>query len=198
MEPVNFIPIAEAGGLIHTMGEWTIKEACSQILKGVEQGLPMVPMAINVSPKQFFDMGFVNGVAQAIADSGVAPRYVHLDIPVSTLNDDFGAAAAILEELKGRGFRTEVDDFGQGTFSQESLRRLPINALKVNVRNCSMAQLDAILELGQTSGVDIIAEQIESVDELELLRQRKCGLQGYQLCRPIRGNAFPEWYAHRL
>ncbi len=198
MEPVNFIPIAEAGGLIHTMGEWAIKEACSQLLKWVEQGLPMVPMAINVSPKQFFDMGFVSGVTQAIADSGVAPRYVYLDIPVSTLNDDFGAAAAILEELKGRGIQTEVDDFGQGTFSQESLRRLPINALKVNVRTCSTAQLDAILELGQTSGLDIIAEQIESEDELELLRRRKCGLQGYQLCRPIRGNAFPEWYAHRL
>jgi diguanylate cyclase (GGDEF)-like protein len=196
--PIDFIPIAEASGLIQAMGEWAIKEACSQLQEWVREGLPLVPLAINVSPKQFFETGFSRGVARAVAAGGVAPQCVHLEIPEAAVIDNFDEAVAILDELRQRGIKTEMDEFGHGELSLEQMSHLPIDTLKVNVQNLGSDQIGTILGRGRNLGLDIIAERIESADALDYLREQKCGkLQGYHLCRPMRGAVFADWYKHR-
>jgi diguanylate cyclase (GGDEF)-like protein/PAS domain S-box-containing protein len=195
LSPEKFIPVAEDTGLIVEIGEWVLRSACLQNKRWQQQGLPPVPISVNVSPRQF-KQELVASVRRALAESQLDPRYLQLELTESTL---MGDVAEPLYELKSLGVSLSIDDFGTGYSSLSYLKLFPIDNLKIDKsliaeigigdRNSSIA--GAAISLAHSLGLTVTAEGAYAAWQARYLRERACDLvQGYYFGRPLPANKF--------
>ncbi|HEX6734469.1 MAG TPA: EAL domain-containing protein [Azonexus sp.] len=200
--PAAFIPIAESVGLIGELGEWVAAEACRQIEAWHREGM-RIPVAINVSALQFRQQAFAERLGRIIADSRIDPTALQLEVTESTLMESVDEAVDILNRIKALGVSVALDDFGTGYSSLSSLSTLPLDKLKVDQsfvkrigrdKGCR-AVTEAIIALGRTLELEVVAEGIESVEAVRYLRDHGCTLaQGYWFSRPLPAPEFVRWY----
>lgn len=193
VSPAEFIPLAEETGMIEAIGRWVLDEACRRAATWPND----LVIAVNASAVQFRQGGhFAETISQALAQSGLDPARLEIEITESVLLADTGANLAILQRLKEIGVRIALDDFGTGYSSMSYLRRFPFSRLKIDrsfVRDIgssreSMAIVRAIIGLGANLGIDTTAEGVETGAQLELLRQERCGeIQGFLFSPPVDG-----------
>ena len=191
--PGRFIPLAERSGLIIPIGEWVLQEACRQAQAWREQGQPLV-MAVNLSALQFKRGTLVDTVAQALRLSGLPAELLELELTESILLQDVDIAIKTLHSLKEMGVKLSIDDFGTGYSSLSYLKRLAVDKLKIDqsfVRDLtddvdSSAIVRAIIQLGHTMQLKVIAEGVETDAQLDFLRTYGCDeVQGYLYSRPV-------------
>lgn len=201
--PERFIPVAEATGMIGRLGEWVIAEACRQHNAWLGHGLPAIPVAVNVSAIQFSQPDFVNLFYSAIRACRANPTSITLELTETALMGDIELAINQLSELRSLGIKVALDDFGTGYSSLSYLSRLPIDKLKVDQSfiyriehdAASRTITEAIIALGHTLHLEIVAEGIESVNVLQYLHSHGCDqAQGHHICEPINAAAFESWY----
>lgn len=202
--PESFIELAEATGLIIPIGNWVILEACMQHKRWRELGLRNVPLAVNVSPLQFHHGDLTAALTEAMAKSGCDPHYMELELTESIFMRQDEALGKTLADLKRLGVSMTLDDFGVGYASLHYLRRLPIAKLKVDrsfitdihTNRTNLAIVDAIIQLGQSLDMKVVAEGVENEEVLDLLIKRGCdGVQGFHFSRPMESEAFARWYS---
>ena len=207
VSPARFIPIAEETGLIRQIGLWVMQEACDQWGRWREAGLGEIEMAINLSADQLADPDLVEQLRQCMSDRGCDPAYFELEITESHLMADASAAEQKLSALKALGLKLAIDDFGTGYSSLAYLKRFPIDKLKIDqsfVRDMltdptDLAIIRAIIVLGHTLGLGVVAEGVELAQQVDQLRLLGCDeLQGYHFARPMPAEALRHWLqAHR-
>jgi len=192
--PGRFLPVAEETGLIIAMGDWVLFEACAQIRRWRDRFGLSIPVAVNVSGAQFRDGQLPDKVARALDANGLAGPELEIEVTEGTLIEDVTAAAATLAALKERGVLIALDDFGTGYSSLSYLHRFPIDKLKIDrsfIHDLSTGASDssvprAIVGLGRSLGLSVIAEGVETEEQLQLLRDLSCGsYQGFLFSRPV-------------
>ena len=198
--PAEFIPVAEETGLIVAIGRWVLHEACAQSMAWQREGLPPVAMAVNLSPRQFADAQLLDDIASVLAETGLPPQLLELEITEGMIMNDTERTIALLSQIKALGVSLAIDDFGTGYSSLAQLKRFPIDTLKVDrsfVRDitCSAddkAITEAIIMLGRKLSLTVVAEGVESRDQMALLREQGCDqMQGYHFSKPL----VPEQFA---
>ncbi len=200
VSPVDFIPLAEDTGLIIPIGEWVIREACR-----VARTWPQhVRIAVNVSPVQFGHVGLKSVILQALAETGLAPNRLELEITESLFIENPEATLASLHSLRALGVRVALDDFGTGYSSLSYLRSFPFDKIKIdrsfiidllNSKGAT-AIIKSITTLAEALGMETTAEGVESAGQLDILRQQGCShIQGYYFSRPIVETAVTEMLA---
>jgi len=185
--PGQFIPVAEDSDLIHPLGAFALAESCRQIRVWGDAGSAELRLAVNVSARQFRSPGFVNTVERALRASGLAPRNLELELTEGVLVESRDRTVAVLKGLKELGVQIAVDDFGMGYSSLSYLSRLPIDCLKIDRTFVSQARrrqdaaiTQTVILLAHSLGVRVIAEGVETVEQLEFLRMHRCDqAQGY-------------------
>ncbi|WP_448041594.1 putative bifunctional diguanylate cyclase/phosphodiesterase [Bradyrhizobium liaoningense] len=191
--PGEFIPIAEETGLIHEIGEWVIRRACATVAEWPEE----VRVAVNFSAAQFHNAGILQIIVQALADAKIAPHRLEIEITESMLLSKYGSAAAILNALLELGVTVALDDFGTGFSSLTYLRKLPFSRIKIDqsfirdmlVQPDCAAIVKSIVSLARDLRIDVVAEGVETAEQLESLRQISCDeVQGYLISRPVSAN----------
>jgi diguanylate cyclase (GGDEF)-like protein/PAS domain S-box-containing protein len=191
--PADFVPLAEETGLIGAIGDWVLRTACAEVAQWPSDTLSV---AVNLSPAQFRRGDLVEGVRAALADSGLAPGRLELEITESVLLENDRATLETLRELRALGVRIAMDDFGTGYSSLGYLKRFPFDKIKIDrlfVREMaqdanSMAIVRAVVSLGAPLGITITAEGVETAEQLALLREIGCEeAQGFLLGRPKPG-----------
>ncbi len=192
--PMAFIPVAEESGLIIPIGEWALREACRQMRAWEEAGLPPVRVSVNLSPVQFRRSSLVVAVTAALAEVGVDPARLELEITESLLMEHDPATLSMLERLRETGIRISVDDFGTGYSSLHYLKRLPVDILKIDrsfiddipQEADDVAIARAIISLGHHLNLQVVAEGVETMEQAEFLRANGCDeVQGYLYGRPL-------------
>lgn len=190
----RYIPIAEETGLILPIGEWVLHEACTQFGAWSREGLTVGRMAVNLSARQFRQKNLIGQLALILHDCAMDPDALELELTESMLMDDFEAAMKTMSALKGMGIRLSLDDFGTGYSSLSYLKRFPIDTLKIDqsfVREIttdprSSAVADGIITLGHRLELGVLAEGVETAEQLSLLYDSGCDMaQGYLFCRPL-------------
>ncbi|NML28639.1 putative bifunctional diguanylate cyclase/phosphodiesterase [Zoogloea dura] len=196
VSPAEFIPLAEETGLILAIGRWAIREACRQLREWQARnpGLADLTMGVNLSARQFSEESLVDQVADALAESGLGPSSLKLEITESVLMVNAQLALAKLGRLRAMGIRVSIDDFGTGYSSLSYLQRFPIDSLKIDqsfIHGMEATQegteiVRAILNLGQALRLEVIAEGTESLAQVDALRAMGCPYaQGYHFSRPV-------------
>ena len=205
--PEQFISIAEECGLIVPIGRWVLREACRQVQAWLEAGLPVVPVAVNISAAEFQHPGFREGVALILRETGLAPRYLELELTESILMHDAEASSAVLQALKAMGVSLAIDDFGTGYSSLSYLRRFPIDTLKIDqsfVRDIATDSdnatiVSAIIGMGRKLNQRVVAEGVETREQLAFLRREKCDDgQGYLFSHPLSAADFASFLSSGL
>jgi diguanylate cyclase (GGDEF)-like protein/PAS domain S-box-containing protein len=199
MTPAEFIPIAEETGLIVPMGRWILREACRQARAWQDAGLPPLSVAINVSAVELRGTDFVAGVQAILAETGLDPRYLELELTETFLMLDTVATVDVLRALKALGVSLALDDFGTGYSSLSNLQKFPINTLKIDrsfVRDMTTdagdaSIVEAVLAMGRSLKMNVVAEGIEARHQLAYLRQHQCPQgQGFYFSRPVAATEF--------
>jgi diguanylate cyclase (GGDEF)-like protein/PAS domain S-box-containing protein len=194
VSPAQFIPVAEDCGLILPIGAWVLREACTQARAWADEGLPEMTMAVNVSAVEFRDDGFLAGVLAMLAETGLDPSLLELELTESVLMKRAAAAASILQALRAKGVQIAVDDFGTGYSSLSYLQKFPVDALKIDqsfIRQISAAGDDttlvtAVIGMAHSLKLRVVAEGVETLQELTFLRANQCDeAQGYYFSRPV-------------
>jgi len=207
--PERFIPIAEETGLIVQIGAWVIRTACNQARLWQDAGLPSVVMSVNLSARQFRQESFVKVVTQILHETGLKPEQLEMELTESMLMHNANAAISILAGLKSIGVRLSLDDFGTGYSSLSYLSRLPIDTLKIDrsfvqhigdqdeCDNGILAQ--AIISLGHSLNLTVIAEGVETGEQLQFLKAHQCDeVQGFYFCKPTVAGEFAKMLAESL
>ncbi len=201
--PAQFVPVAEDCGLILPIGKWVLREACKQARAWMDAGLPLASMAVNISAMEFRDEHFLEGVFAILKDTGLDPRSLELELTESVLMKRAESSQNILKALRARGVQVAVDDFGTGYSSLSYLRKFPIDTLKIDqsfVRQITTAPdettiVTAVISMGRSLKLRVIAEGVETHDELAFLQAQQCEeAQGYYFSRPV----VPEQFAKLL
>jgi diguanylate cyclase (GGDEF)-like protein/PAS domain S-box-containing protein len=193
VSPAEFVPLLEDSGLIVPVGGWVVRTACRQIVAWRDAGLEPLPVAVNLSAKQFFHGDVVAVVEAARAERGVDPRLLDLEITESDVMRNPEEAAAILRKLRSRGVRIGIDDFGTGYSSLSYLKRLPVECLKIDrsfvgglpedADDASIAR--AVITMAHSLGLRVVAEGVENEAQRRFLATHECDeMQGYLLSRP--------------
>jgi diguanylate cyclase (GGDEF)-like protein/PAS domain S-box-containing protein len=197
--PDKFIPIAEQCGYIVPIGRWVLREACRQTQVWLEADLAPTRVAINVSAVELRSKGFIQGVREVLLETGLDARYLELELTETALLQDPASTIAVLHELKRMGVLLTLDDFGTGYSSLSYLKRFPIDALKIDKSFvhglCTSASdaniVSAVISMGKSFGLKVIAEGVETRDQLLALRAQQCTEgQGYYFQRPIAAGEF--------
>lgn len=192
--PVEFVPLAEESGLIVPIGTWILTEACRQAHAWNRESGRGLIVAVNISVRQFQHPDFLLMVKRTLAETGVNPSYIELEITESIMMNDAERTIAILEELRRLGLRLAIDDFGTGYSSLAYLKRFPLDKLKIDqsfVRNLTphsgdAAIVQATIGLGHSLGLTVIAEGVETAEQLGCLRRWKCDeIQGFYYGPPL-------------
>jgi diguanylate cyclase (GGDEF)-like protein/PAS domain S-box-containing protein len=192
--PSQFVPVAEDCGLILPIGRWVLREACRQARAWQDVGLPPLPIAVNVSAVEFRKKGFVSAVRAILSETGLEPRHLELELTEGVLMEDVESTASVLQALKLLGVHLAVDDFGTGYSSLSYLRQFPIDVLKIDqsfIRQISVDPDDskivtAIINLAKSLKLLVVAEGIETLEQLAFLRARQCAEgQGYLFSQPV-------------
>jgi diguanylate cyclase (GGDEF)-like protein/PAS domain S-box-containing protein len=194
VSPGEFIPALEDSGLILPVGEWVIEEACRQVLRWTEGGAMPVPIAVNLSPKQFRRRDLDALIRAALVRTGVSAEFLELEITESCLMENPEDAVRALRNLRAAGLRISVDDFGTGYSSLSYLTRLPLSALKIDrsfVRDAESSAeaasiVRAVIDMAQNLRLTVIAEGVETEQQAAFLRRHGCDqAQGYFYGRPV-------------
>ena len=204
--PLQFIPVAEDSGLIVPIGAWVLREACRQARAWVDAGLPAMTVAVNVSAIEFRDENFLENLFSVLGDTGFDPKSLVVELTESVLMKHAEAAASILQAVRQVGIRVAMDDFGTGYSSLSYLRKFPLDALKIDqsfVRQISAAGEDtvivtAVIGMARNLGLRVIAEGVETREELEFLQAHQCDeAQGYYFSRPVPAGQFARLLKNR-
>ncbi|HEV7616785.1 MAG TPA: EAL domain-containing protein [Burkholderiaceae bacterium] len=199
MHPEHFIPLAEETGLIVPLTRWILREACSQNRAWQKQGLPAMRIAVNLSARQFADENLLGDVASTLHDIGMDPTLLELEITESMMMHDTGKTIQVLAGLKAMGVHIAIDDFGIGYSSLSHLKQFPIDIIKIDRsfitdipgNQADEAITDAIIAMGKSLKILVVAEGVEALEQLQFLRSRGCDeVQGYFFSRPIPANDF--------
>jgi len=207
ISPVQFIPMAEDNGQIVPMGRWILNEACQQAARwGRDTDTFATPprVAVNLSMRQFVDPHIVSDVEQALAESGLPPHLLELEITEGTAMQDLQHTLKLLNHFKTLGVRLAIDDFGTGYSSLAYLKRFPLDVLKIDqsfVRNITTdaddrAIANAVIQLAHSLGMSVIAEGVEQHSQHDLLASLGCNeCQGYLFAKPLAAQDVPAWVA---
>ncbi|CAH0249862.1 EAL domain-containing response regulator [Pseudomonas brassicacearum] len=200
--PSDFIPVAEDSGLIVPLSQWVLQEACQQACRWQAQGMRPLYLSVNVSAIDFRQRGFVEGIARTLKETGLAPTQLELEITESVLMQNVDTTVAVLKAIKQLGIRLAIDDFGTGYSSLSYLQKFPVDVLKIDqsfVGDLSIDSNDAklvstIISLGKSLNLHIIAEGVETLEQLEFLKQHQCEeVQGYYFSKAVEPQAFADW-----
>ena len=199
MQPTHFVGIAEDCGLIVPIGKWVLRQACEQAVRWLHGGLAIGQIAVNVSAVEFHGRDFLAGVQATLADTGLAPSHLMFDLTESGLMQDTDSTIAVLHALRKMGVRVAVDDFGTGYSSLSYLRRFPIDTLKIDQSFVHEIQdgmgeallVSAIIAMGRSLNLQVVAEGIETAQQLAYLQAQQClAGQGFLFSRPVTADAF--------
>jgi len=199
LSPGDFILLAEETGLILTLGNWVLRQACKQTRSWHHSGFTGLRVAVNLSAQQLKQKNLVREVQSALEDSKLEARFLELELTETTVMQDAEQSVRVLRELSDLGVRISVDDFGTGYSSLSYLRRLPLDKLKIDrsfIRGVATSTQDAaivraIVYLAHSLHLTVIAEGVETVDQLEFLRQAGCDqYQGFHCSGPMTPEAF--------
>jgi EAL domain-containing protein (putative c-di-GMP-specific phosphodiesterase class I) len=194
VSPASFIPVAEDCGLILPIGHWVLHEACKQARAWLDAGLPLRTIAVNISSMEFREDNFLERVFATLRETGLDPRSLELELTESVLMRRAESAASVLRSLRAKGVQIAIDDFGTGYSSLSYLRKFPIDALKIDqsfVRQITSAPDDttivtAVIGMGRNLKLRVVAEGVETREELEFLQAHQCEeAQGYLFGRPV-------------
>ncbi len=194
VSPAKFIRLAEETGLIVPIGQWVLEHACRQARALQQRGFTDLHVAVNLSPRQFRQRDLARSIQQVLDDTGLAARHLELEVTESSVMENAEMAIGILHELKAMGVRLSIDDFGTGYSSLAYLQRFPLDALKVDqsfVRDITSdhggsAIASAIIAMGHSLRLTIVAEGVETPAQLAFLRERECQkVQGFMFARPM-------------
>ena len=197
--PAHFIGFAEESGLIVELGDWVLRHACAQNKAWQEQGLPAIPVAVNMSARQCEQDDVDAMVARALGAAGLLPRYLELEITESISMANPAQSVPLMWRLKETGVGLSIDDFGTGFSNLGYLKRFPVDRLKIDlsfVREIttdpgSLAISEAIITMSHSLNMEVVAEGVETEGQLELLGARNCDLiQGYYFSPPVTADAF--------
>ncbi len=195
VSPGKFIPIAEETGLIVSIGEWVLWTACAQNRAWQSAGLPPVRVSVNLSPRQFQQPNLVSMVARVLRETGLEPQFLELEITETNIIENLENARLVLENLQQMGVYLSMDDFGTGYSSLGYLKQFPFHTLKIDqsfVRDMrgeqqELAIITAVIALGRAFNLRVVAEGVETQQQLELLRNLQCDqMQGYLFSKPLR------------
>lgn len=201
ISPANFIPLAEDTGLILPIGDWVIQTACRQQVKWQDQGLKKLPVAVNVSGRQFGQKDFIRKVETFLRETGLSPAYLELEITETSLMMNPQVSVENLAELKKMGLTISLDDFGTGYSSLSYLQTFPVDQLKIDIafiRNVMVEPKDAvmvktIISMAHNLGLKVIAEGVEEPDQMKFLADHGCDMvQGYLFSPPVPASQFAE------
>src|SRR6267378_1177954 len=199
LQPAQFVPIAEDCGLIVQIGRWVLREACRQARAWQKAGLPLLPIAVNVSAVEFRDEGFLGGVRAILKETGLEARYLELELTEGVLMKHAESTAAVLQELKTMGVHLAVDDFGTGYSSLSYLQQFPIDVLKIDQSFVHRITGDpddsqivsAIISMGKSLKHLVVAEGIETQEQSAFLQAQHCAEgQGYLFSQPLAAAQF--------
>jgi len=192
--PLKFIPLAEETGLIVPIGDWVLREACRQNKAWQEAGLPRMTVCVNVSARQFKDKGLIAHVVGALKDSGLEAKYLELELTESLIMQDVELTVATMKKLQSLGVQLSIDDFGIGHSSLNALKTFPVARLKIDKSfidhlasdENDKAVASAVITLGQKLNLRVIAEGVETDEQIAFLRENNCDeMQGYHFSKPI-------------
>jgi diguanylate cyclase (GGDEF)-like protein/PAS domain S-box-containing protein len=199
VSPARFIPLAEETGLILPIGQWVLEQACIHACALHAAGHDDLTVSVNLSPRQFRQPDLSRSVARALDAAGMDPRRLTLEVTEGSVMENADTAVRTLHELKAMGIGISIDDFGTGYSSLSYLKRFPIDSLKIDqsfVRDITTdaddaAITSAVIAMGHSLRLNIVAEGVETQDQLAFLRERGChAAQGYLFGRPVAGEAF--------
>jgi EAL domain-containing protein (putative c-di-GMP-specific phosphodiesterase class I) len=192
--PLEFIPALEDSGQIVAVGDWVIEEACRQLAAWSRAGLRVMPVAVNLSARQFRRRDLDRVIQDLLVEHAVSPQMLELEITESSLMEDPKDAIRQLQALRESGLRISVDDFGTGYSSLSYLTRLPVSTLKIDrafvnaaiTEPGSAAIVRMVIDMAQRLNFDVVAEGIETDRHVDFLRQHGCEQgQGYHFGRPV-------------
>ncbi len=199
LQPEDFIPLAEETGLIVPLTKWIMAQACRQNCAWVREGLPVLHLAINLSARQFADGGLLADIQSVLAETGMDPGLLELEITESMMMRDTRHTRQMLLGLKALGVHIALDDFGVAYSSLSHLKRFPIDIIKIDRSfiegipdsKPDIAITEAIISLSHSLNISVVAEGVEKVEQLQFLRERNCNeIQGYLFSRPLDAEGF--------
>ena len=194
VSPGEFIPVAEESGLIVPLGEFVLRSVCEQVVRWAQEGVPVVRVAVNVSPVQLERQPIGVFIRNMLSETGMQPHQLALELTESTLMKNAQEHAAALQGLRDDGVHIEIDDFGTGYSSLSSLKRLPVDTLKIDrsfishldTSGTDEAIVAAILALARNLGLHVVAEGVETPAQLQVLGRHGCEVaQGFYFSRPL-------------
>ena len=201
--PSQFVPLLEDTGLIIPVGEWIIKEACMQAKQWQKDGMPGIPISVNISARQFQQKNLVSMISQTLIETKLDPRFLQLELTESVLVDNIGITIATLRALHTIGVKLSIDDFGTGYSSLSYLKQFPLHEIKIDrsflqdIKNSTQdaAITTAIITLGHSMKLHVVAEGVETNEQMEFLKNHNCNtLQGHLFGYPMH----PQKIAERL
>ena len=200
--PDVFIPMAETSDAINVLGEWVLRRACETAARWMREGIADLPVAVNLSARQLDDPGLARMVLGILAETGLPAANLKLELTETALFEHTDSSREVLMQLRGAGVRLVLDDFGTGYSSLALLRRVPVEALKIDKHftqamvqdRDAAAIVRAIIDLAHALGMQAIAEGVETNDELLFLRAYRCDrIQGYLLAKPLDTEQVPDF-----
>ena len=201
ISPDRFIPIAEDSGLIRPIGNWVLREACRQNRAWQDMGLTAIPVSVNLSVLELRQPNFVQDVTRILLQSGMAPHHLEFEVTESIAIQEYADVINWLQTLKEMGVRLSIDDFGTGYSSLAYLKRLPIDTIKIDkgfIRDIGIDQNDAaivtaIISMSHSLKLAVIAEGVETKEQLDFLKEHHCDeIQGYLFSRPLPADEFAQ------
>lgn len=199
--PIQFIPLAEETGLIKLIGEWVLKETCRQGKQWLDNGLPPLTLAVNISPIQFHYSDLFSTVIRTLSETGFPAHLLELELTESALMDRENEAIAILTQLQAEGVKLAIDDFGTGYSSLSYLKRLPLDVLKIDKsfvddiphKKDDMEIAATIVAIAHTLRLKVLAEGVETEQQLAFLSEQGCDCyQGYLMSKPVPAEQFEQ------
>lgn len=206
LSPTEFIPVAEESGLIMELSAWLIRESCIYNKKLIDQGITPRYVSVNISSVQINRPGFIDFLSDILNETGLPPEYLVLEITESTLVSSIMDATELLHNLQKLGVNISLDDFGTGYSSLNYLTRMPINTLKIDksfIDNICTSEKDAriaeaIISLAHSLQIKVVAEGVEALDQLELLKEKKCDIvQGFVYSHPLHPEELEDLIKHK-
>jgi len=210
ISPADFIPVAEESGLILSIDDWVLRAACLKIKEWQNAGYPPVRVAINLSAAQFLQNNLIEKIDEILAETAVDPAYLELEITENMVMHDIQAAIDMLWKLKQRGIHLAIDDFGTGYSSLTYLKELPVDTLKIDRSFIKDVDSDtqsgsltkAIITLAHDLNLKVIAEGVENIQQLALVKQQSCDtVQGFYFSRPLNDFQMVQYlkrYSHNM
>jgi diguanylate cyclase (GGDEF)-like protein/PAS domain S-box-containing protein len=195
VSPADFVNIAEESALITDLGFFVLKTACEQTQHWKAQGLGVISVAVNLSARQLREATLKEMIAGIISETGIQPEYLELELTESMIMEDSRTAVRCLQDLKSLGLKISVDDFGTGYSSLSYLKEFPVDTLKIDksfvdgmeLSTSQLAIVRAIIVLGHSLNLQVVAEGVENPQQLDLLRENHCdAVQGYLISKPLR------------